>query len=47
MLAQVAFLEERIGSSRQRLGHKATQKALDKRECEKFEMALQHDAYCE
>ena len=42
-LAQVEFSKKKtVGSSRPNLGHKTNQKALDKRECEEFEMALQH-----
>ena len=37
-LAQVEFLKKRIGSPRPDLGIKLIKKALDKRECEEFEM---------
>ena len=36
------FFKERIGSPRESRGYKTSQKALDKSECEDFEMALQH-----
>ena len=36
------FLKKRIGSPGRSIGYKTNQKILDKRECEEFEMTLQH-----
>ena len=40
------FFEERIKSPGQKLGDKLIKETLDKRECEEFEMALQHKSNC-
>ena len=41
-LAQVKFLKKELSLQDQVLGIKLIKKALDQRECEEFEMALQH-----